>query len=281
MQENENDVYEIDLLQLAEALIKRWWIILLASIIVGAATFGITRVFVTPKYQTSIMLYVNNNDITFGGAKLDISSADITASRSLVDTYGVILKANLTLQDIADSLNTNTKLHNTYSYRQLSNMISSRAENNTEIMRITVECTDQADGEIIANTIAEVLPKRISRIIEGTSVSVVDLAEYPISQSYPSPKKNALIGFAVAFVLSCAVILIYDIFFQDVINKEDFLRDTFSDTIPILAIIPEIGSKHRHNKYAYYSAIVSDETTPIDEVEKSKGVDAAEERQEG
>lgn len=253
MQNKDSDVYEIDILEIIVLLLKRWWVILLAGLICAAAAFGYTYQFVTPLYNTSVMLYVNNSSISVGSAKLNLSSADLDASQKLVNTYGVILSSNLTMQDIADSLEDNPQLHNTYTYKQLRGMISSSSANNTEIMKVTVTGADYEDIVQIANTVAEVLPKRISRIVDGTSVTVVDLAEYPTGASSPSYSKNTLIGFAGGAIVAVAGILIYSLFINDSIDSEDWIRSTFAEDLPILAVIPEVYAKQKgaYGKYKY------------------------------
>lgn len=260
MQNEDQNVYEIDILELIVILLRRWWIIFIASVVCAAGAFVYTHEFVTPMYQTSVMLYVNNSSLSLGSSKLDLTTGDIQASQALVKTYGVILSSNLTLQDVADSLNKNSNINGTYTYKDLKKLIKSEAANGTEIMKITVTCADPSDAVYIANTVAEVLPKRISRIVDGTSVTVVDLAEFPEEASSPSYSKNTIIGLVIGFVLSVGAILVYNIFIYDSVDSEDWIRNTFKDELPILAIIPEIGGKHRrhsrHKSYiGYYSNI--------------------------
>ena len=92
----DNEIYEIDLIELLGILIHRWWLIFLSGIICAGVVLGSTLAFVTPLYKTSVMLYVNNSSVTLGSAKLNLSQGDLAASQSLVETYGVILKSSLT-----------------------------------------------------------------------------------------------------------------------------------------------------------------------------------------
>ncbi len=52
---------EIDLLQLLKALRRRVWAILLATVLFGGAAFTYATVFITPRYQASALMYVNNS----------------------------------------------------------------------------------------------------------------------------------------------------------------------------------------------------------------------------
>ena len=95
-----NDEIEIDLLHLAKVLMKKWWLILLVTIITGVASLVGTLFFVTPLYTSDVKFYVNNSDISVGNITASITSGDISAAQSLVDTYIVILKSRSTINDV-------------------------------------------------------------------------------------------------------------------------------------------------------------------------------------
>ena len=96
--QNKQDVQEIDLLKLLKVLWSKIWLIVLAAFVGGVAFFLYTFFFITPLYQSSALLYVNNNSLDIGSTKLNITSGDINASSSLIDTYCVILKSRTTLE---------------------------------------------------------------------------------------------------------------------------------------------------------------------------------------
>lgn len=240
MNNNENG-YEIDILHILMLLLGRIWIILLSTILCGAITLGYTKFFITPMYSSQVLLYVNNNSISLGSS-LTFSTAEISAAKSLVDTYEVILKTRNTLNTVIE------RAHLTCSYNELLNMISSDAVNDTEIFSVKVTCDDPQKAELIANTIADVLPLKISNIVEGSNVSIVDRAVVSTTRISPSYLKNTAIGLLVGFVVSCGIIVLED-FFDDIMHDEDYLSDNFD--LPILASIPEIYPGEPKRKYSY------------------------------
>ena len=167
------DEIEIDLLKLAQVLLHRAKFIIVCTLLVAAAAFGITYYLITPLYTSTALMYVNNSSFSVGSTSFSISSAELTAAKSLVDTYGVILKSRNTLEDVIrrDSL--------TYTYEELYEMIETEAVNSTEIFQVSVTSPDPAEAESIANTIAEVLPEKISAIVDGSDVRIVDYAVIP------------------------------------------------------------------------------------------------------
>jgi len=239
MQENK-DYIEIDLLHILQILLNKAWAIILAAILFGGVAFGYSEFIITPTYQSTAMLYVNNSDISFGGTSLSISSTDISAAKSLVDTYIVILKTRTTLDEVIDEANLD------YSYDQLKGMISASAQNGTEIFGITVTSSDPQEAKLIANTIAKVLPKTVERIVDGSSVRVVDYAVASTSKAGPNVMKYTAIGMLLGIVLSVAVIIILD-FIDDQIHDCEYLRTAYPE-VPLLSVIPDLGEREEDKK---------------------------------
>ena len=244
MLEKKNEEFEIDLLELALVLWHKLWIIIIVTILGAGIAFGYTFAFIKPEYTASTLLYVNNSDISVGSASFSISNADLSAAQKLVDTYVVILKSRRVLNEVIAESGTS------YTYEQLSKKISAASVNNTEVFRITVTTSSPQESEKIANIIARVLPDKISDIVLGSDVKVVDYAIIPSERSTPSYSKNTAIGAMAGLVLACAAIII-GYLLDDSIQSEDYLTTTYPD-IPLLAVIPDLvdskGSGYRYYK---------------------------------
>ena len=240
---NEKDNDEIDLLKLAKALWHRAWAIILAAIIGGSAAFSYAQFLITPLYKASTLIYVNNSSFSVGSTSFSISSSELTAAQKLVDTYLVILKTRTTLNDVIEEAELS------YSYEELKSMISAAAINSTEIFEIVVTSPDPQEAEKIANTIGEVLPEKISNIVDGSSVRIVDYAVVPSKKASPNVTKYTAIGLMMGLAISCIVIVLLDLF-DDVVRTEDDLTQKYE--LPLLAVIPDLlGNKTR--SYGHYS----------------------------
>lgn len=243
--ENRNDEeMEIDLLKLARALWRRAWAIMLAAVIFGGAALAYTAIFVTPLYKAEALMYVNSSDISVGGAKLSISQGELTAAQSLIKTYAVILTSRTTLNDVIEQSGVS------YTYEELKDMISAQSVNSTEVFSITVTSPSPREAEMLANTIARILPEKIAAIVEGSSARIVDYAVEPARKASPSLSKNTLIGAMVGFVLACGIIVIMELT-DEQIHDSDYLIQTYD--IPVLAVIPDLLSSTSTNDY-YQSA---------------------------
>lgn len=249
-QKNVQDNDTINLWFLAKALWRRAWAILLITVIVGASVFGFTKLFVKPKYSSSVMLYVNNGDLSLGG--VSISASQLSAAQSLVDTYMAILDNRTTLEEVR------VKAGVKGDWKDIKSMIAAEPVNGTEIFKVTVTTEDADKSAKIANSVAEVLSIRVETIIDGCSVKVVDSAVPNKDPVAPSATKNAIVGMLFGFVAACVLFAILARL-DDTIRSEDFITETYN--LPILAKIPNLMFESRadyyYKKNARYKSVSS------------------------
>ena len=247
---NNMDEDTIDLLELARALWKNILIIALVAVLVGAAAFGYTAFLVKPVYQATASLYVNNSSFSLGATSFSISTADLNASNSLVSVYLYILKSRTTMEDVIKEADL------TYTPEELSKMVSAKGINSTGAFEVTVTGGNPAEAELIANTIAKILPDRISEIVDGSSVRIVDYAIIPSHRSGPSMVKNTAMGILAGGFLSAAwvtVRFLMDDKSKTLVKSGDDLREMYPD-IAVLAMIPDMRVAEKKNGYysSYY-----------------------------
>ena len=237
-----NREHEINFFELFGALLKRWWLILLAALLGALVMFVITRYHVTPLYRSSVSFYVNNGQ----RPEEKISTSDITASQSLVDTYIVILKYGTTLDDVIRD----TKLDLTTV--QLDKKIKCEAINETEVFQVTVTDPDPETAALIAQSIAKILPDKVADVIEGSTVRIVRNADVPTEPASPSVRKNTAIGAAVCFAVCCLVVALQYVLDDRIRDAAAMLKDHYS--YPVLAVIPDLLGESNGHYYYYYHA---------------------------
>jgi len=247
---NTNDKSEIDLLHLVKLLWSKAWLIVLVMILLGALAFSYAMFFVTPMYQATAKMYVNNKSISVGSSVLSIS--DISAAKELLNTYVEILHTRETLEVVIE----NTGVE--YTYEQLSRMISASSVNDTEIFAITVTGPDPKEAKDIVDQIVKILPDRITNVITDTQPRLVDKAVTPVNRSSPSYTRYAVIGMLVGFVLTCGIIIIIDLM-DTTMRSEDYLTQNYPE-IPVLAIVPDMYETKKRSYSYYYSYGVSKES---------------------
>lgn len=241
---------ELDLFQAVNILWQKALIIILAATIFGAASFTGTFFFISPKYKATTSMYVNNSSFSFGATSFSITSSELSASNTLVSTYIYILESRTTLEEVISEAGLS------YTYEDLEKMIDARAVSDTAAFDVTVESENPVEAELVANTIAKILPDRIAEIVDGSSVRIVDYAIIPAHRSSPSYIKNTLIGALIGGILCSAVVLAVFVTSEKRnvdIRSVDDLKDMYPD-IPVLALIPDmrISGKKGYYYSSYY-----------------------------
>ncbi len=231
IERNDREYYSVDILHIVKTLWKYVWLIVITGILAGAVGFLYARYGIEPTYSSHIKLYVNNSSFSLGNTNFSISSSELTAAQSLVKTYGEILNSRSTLERIIQKSGVDC------SWKQLSGMIRYAPSNDTEIMLVTVICNDPYTASKIANTIAEILPIRISEIIDGASMEVVDSAIPELDKVSPSITKYTAMGLMVGVLLT-AIVLVVIALLDDTIHDEEYILRTYD--YPILGKVPDL-----------------------------------------
>lgn len=242
-EKNTREYYTIDVLHIFKSLWRRAWLIALCGLLAAAIGFSMSAFAIAPTYSSYIKLYVNNGSFSLGNTNFSISASELSAAQSLVRTYGDILDSRSTLERVIEKADVD------YTWKELSQMIEYAPSNNTEIMRVTVTCEDPYEASKIANTIAEVLPVRISEIIDGASMEVVDSAIPDVEKVAPSITRYTAISLVLGVLISVIVLIVLALM-DDTIHDEEYVLRTYN--YPILGKVPDLlntGNK----SYGYYS----------------------------
>lgn len=237
----------IDLFDLFGAFIERIWMVAAFTVIGAIIAFAYTFFFITPMYKSTALMYVKNSDSANANTNYTITTGDLTAAKSLVSTYSVILKSRTVIDEVIEVSGVNR------TYEEMRNMVDAKAVDNTEVFSITVTSSDPKEAALLANCYADVLPDKITDIVNVSDVKVVDRAVVATKKSSPSFSKNTAIGALLGFVLA-SVIIILNYLLDDIIHSEDYLSNTYP-TIPLLTVIPEL-TESKDNGYGYYRAPV-------------------------
>lgn len=231
-----NGNIEINLREFFRLLLKRAWIIILCAAICGTAVLVYAKKFVSPTYQASISVYVNNNS---GRENPYISSSDLAVALRLVSTYVNIIQSNTVLEKVIDEADVKLTV------QQLRSMITARAIGETEMFKVTVTSTDPKQSATLANAIAKVAPGEIAKIIEGSSAKIIDLARIPSAPAASGHTTKAILG-AMAGAAMVVLITLLQILMDVRINSEEDLAKISS--VPVLGVIPALSVEPKKSR---------------------------------
>lgn len=204
---------------------KRYIVIVICVVILATLSIFIYDIAIRkPLYSTytTVVLVKDSTD-----EETDtINQSDIVLNQKLVSTYREIIKSRLVLKQVIDILNLD------YSVDKMSKEISVQALSETEILKITVVDEDAKLAARIANVLAEVFDKEITKIYKINNVSVIDEALVPQRPSNNKKSRDMIIAGLVAFIGTSAIIFTI-FYFDDTVRVIDDIESDIG--IPIVA----------------------------------------------
>ena len=104
----------------------------------------------------------------------------------------------------------------------------------------------RSEAEVIANSIAKILPDKIADIVDGSSVRIVDHAIVPSEKVSPNITKMTAIGCFVGVFIAATIIVVLTLL-DTKIHDEEYLLQTYN--LPVLAVVPNLYRVNESSSY--------------------------------
>ncbi|PEZ03477.1 capsular biosynthesis protein [Bacillus sp. AFS018417] len=216
----------ISLKELFQILRKRLAMIL--SITFGAAIISavVSFFFITPIYQTSTQILVNQKKQE--GATFQ--SGEIQTNIQLTNTYKVIIKSPVVLDQVKEKLNLDMTT------QALTQNIDVANEKDSQVISVTVKDKDPKLARDIANTTAEVFKGEVAKIMNVDNVTVLSKAEIAEHQSpiKPRPSLNIAIAIVVGLMASIGLAFLLE-YLDNTVKKEEDIEALLG--LPVLGVV--------------------------------------------
>lgn len=228
----------VDLGKIFRLVVKNIWGITLSAVLIAGLMLGYVAAFVTPTYQAEVTMYINNSSNKSGY----INASDLSVALKLVTTYVNIVKSDSVLDQVIDVLDLDMTSN------QVRSMLTAEALDETEMFRVRITHADPEMAAMIANTIGEIAPKKITEIIDGSSAKIVDMAKVPTGRASPNYLNTLIIGLIVGGLLSAVFVVVRDVLDVRIKTEEDLAE--ISDA-PVLGVIPDLNPDAKHHGAGY------------------------------
>lgn len=207
---------EINILEVLGAIWQRKIVVILLAIIVAVLAFVKVSYFTEPTYASKGTLYVSNisSDVTTN----KLTQADILSARELSGTYKEILFTRSFLTEVA------TAVDGDYKWFEIKSMLSIAPVNDTELLSIAVVCDNPRDAYMIAQTILEKAPEKLTSVFSSGQVTIVDEAVYDTKAVDKGVFKNTVIGLFLGLVLGVVIVFFFHFFDNKVHKSEDIAK---------------------------------------------------------
>jgi capsular polysaccharide biosynthesis protein len=222
----------ISIQDIFKTLKKRWKLIMLLTLIAALISGSISYFLLTPVYQSSTQILVNQKQ-----SENQLDSTQIRSNIDMINTYSVIIKSPAILEKVIDELELDQSVD------QLSQKITINSQENSQVFSLTVQGSNPAKVVEIANTVSSIFQKEIKDIMKVDNVSILAKAEV---KENPTPvKPNPLLNIAIAVVvgLMAGIGLAFLLEYLDNTIRDEKDIETLLD-LPLLGSIQKI-SQHK------------------------------------
>lgn len=228
----ENEEMEIDLIELMQVLLYKWWLILIVALAGFAMAVGYTKFAVTPLYESKAMLYVlpNTTSVT--------SVADLQIGSAITGDFEVIATSKPVIDKAIQAIKKDEGKKFTRS--QIQGMISVENKEDTRILVLKATSADPEDACMVANAMSEATAERMAEITKKDPPTTVEMAEVSKNPVSPSMTKNAILGFLFGAVLVCGILVVRFLLNDNIKTEEDVEKYLGEST---LVSIPYIKGK--------------------------------------
>ena len=230
----EDDEMEIDLLELLQLMLKRWWLIIGCAVAFAVVAFGYTKIFVTPQYEASSMIYVLSKTTSIS------SAVDLQLGKQLTVDFETLATSRPVVEKVIDELDLDTE------YEDLVSTITVSNPADTQILKISARNTDPVLARDISNAMSDATAEQIATVMVTDKPSTVEEAVVPKQPISPSVKKNTLLAGLAGAVLVMAVILLTYLLDDRIKSEEDIAK--YLELSTLAAIPLNKGDKSSEKK---------------------------------
>lgn len=218
---------EIDLIDLAWALLDKIHYIVLCFLIGAVIMNAYSYFLVRPTYKSTAKMYVvsaSKNSV------VDLDALNI--GTSLTADYEQLMLSYPVLEQVINKLNLDMDSDT------LAKMITLENPTDTRILNINVVSTDPKNARDIANTLMDVSVDYLPKTMSTNAPNVAQKAKLADHKDGPSYTKYTMIGALAGAFLYC-MYLVVKYLMDDTIHTADDMEKYF-DIVP-LAVIPDVS----------------------------------------
>ena len=220
------DEAEIDLIDLAWALLDKLHYIVLCFLIGAVIMNAYSYFLVRPTYQSTAKMYVvsaSKNSV------VDLDALNI--GTSLTSDYEQLMLSYPVLEQVINKLNLDMD------YEELAKMITLENPQDTRILNINVTSTDPKEARDIANTLMDISIDYLPKTMSTNAPNAAQKAKLADKKAGPSYTKYTIIGALAGAFLYCMYVVVKYLMDDTIHTAEDM--EKYFDIVP-LAVIPDV-----------------------------------------
>ncbi|GEN36014.1 YveK family protein [Aneurinibacillus danicus] len=210
---------------------KRFWMIVLITLLFVAVSAGITYLVMTPVYQAKSELLVNKSQE--GSKTGTISRNDIESNLQLIETYNVVMKSPRVMDKVAQKMGQPDRVS------ALTSQISVSAVKDSQVISIEAKDPDKQRAAMLVNTVAQTFQEEITNIMKVDNVQILTKAKADTNGGpvQPKPIVNMAVAFVIGLIFSMALAFLLEYLDNTLKTEEDIEKHLGLPVIGSIAVI--------------------------------------------
>ena len=229
-QTGEQDTLELSFRKIKNALKNHWILIVAVTLIFAILGFLYSQFLVTPKYQASVNMIVQTNNVET--VDETVSNEYVNSAKNLAKTYSRILNSskvqNLVISDLKLDM---TSLG-------LKKLAVAEPVTDSQIVRVTVITESAELSKSIADAYLRLGPEALNDLVEAGKCNAVSGVEVKKDAIRPGMKRTVALMGLVGLALSFAFALFREMQNHFIISTTD-VKEILD--LPVLGVIPQFG----------------------------------------
>lgn len=230
----------IDLREIWAVIRGKLLLIIISGMILALLTMIVTKLFITPQYESTTKMYVLNKQDSS-----TLTSGDMQTSTLLTKDYAELIQNRNVTEAVIAQLNLNIQ------HEDLMDKLTVETPTDTRVISIIVRDEDPYMAAQIADTIRDVAATHIQEVMDIEAVNVAERANIPSEPVTPNLLLNGLIG-GVLGVLICVAIILISYMTNDTIQTaedvERYLGLSFLGNIPLQSNEKKMKKRRKNRK---------------------------------
>lgn len=238
--ENQKEV-EFDLLQMLRHLLRRVWIIILATVIFAGAGYIYTKKTTVPVYTAKCQVFVYSANIND-----QVGYNEMLMTMFLRNECKTLITGRTVTKQVVEELDLKA------SPDSVGASIRVTGEDDSRVLEVTYTDTNPKRAAAILEKVCEVAQVKVKDKLKVDDFVVLDdQIEVPTAPTDTSTTRNTLLAAAAGFVLSAGILIVLYLMDDTIRNEDDvdrFLGLSTLTTIPIsvdLSTDGKVSSKRK------------------------------------
>ncbi|PKM96266.1 MAG: hypothetical protein CVU84_00695 [Firmicutes bacterium HGW-Firmicutes-1] len=219
---------EMDLVEIINFILNKWWILMLFSAISASLTLFINVEYIQPVYEAETTLFIGKEKNNIG--ELGISLSEFEVKNKLVVDYKQIVGTRLVVEEVIQ----NFKLQMTLEEFRESLFVNTIED--SRFFTVGFKNTDPVLAANISNELAKQLTIVAAEIVDVESIRIIDMAIIPMEPISPNKIMYTLIAGIVGFMMGLLFLFI-QLLLNNTIKKEEDIEKLIG--LPVIGTIPK------------------------------------------